>query len=238
MAAPLFRFKQFQIEQEGVTQPAGTDGVLLGAWTNTEGAREILDIGTGTGLVALMLAQRSGPETRVTAVEIHPESADCAGRNFRNSPWANRLSVVAQAVQDFSRSADRRFDLIVSNPPFFSEALASPDEKRRLARSTQTLRAVDLLDAVLGLLAPGGRFCLILPLVEGRRFAELACLSGLYCTRETQVYPRANKPIERLLLQFERNPYPFRRSKMDIYAYGEQWSEGFRALTRAFYLHF
>lgn len=238
MAAPLFRFKQFHLEQEGVTQPAGTDGVLLGAWTEIRQARDILDIGAGTGLIALMLAQRSGPEVRITAVEIHPESAACARRNFSNSPWTERLTVMAQAVQDVAHKAKQRFDLIVSNPPFFSETIISPDEKRRLARHTQTLRTADLLGAVQALLAPGGRFCLILPTAEGRRFVEQACLSGLYCTKETQVYPRRGKAVERLLLQFERNPYPFERSKIEIYEQGEQWSAQFRALTAAFYLNF
>ena len=241
MEPPLFRFKRFHIEQHGVTHRVGTDGVLLGAWADVKNAASILDIGAGTGIVALMLAQRTEtmPDmAAITAVEMHGPSAACARRNAEASPWRGRIRVEHTTIQAFTEAAPAPYDLIVSNPPFFTETVVSPDEIRRLGRNTRTLTPAELLEAVLRLLRPDGHFCAILPVREGRRLCELAAGMGLYCTREVAVHPRKGKPAERLLLQLERNPYPFGRSTLDIYEKGEDWSEGFRELTRAFYLGF
>lgn len=240
MEPPPFRFKRFRVEQHGVTHRVGTDGVLLGAWAEVKNAATILDIGTGTGIVALMLAQRTEtmPAVAITAVDIHGPSAACAGRNAKASPWSGRIRVEHTKIQSFAETAPAPYDLIVSNPPFFSETLVSADETRRLGRSTRTLMPAELLEAVSRLLRPDGRFCAILPVREGRRLCELAAGMGLYCTRETAVYPRKGRPAERLLLQLERNPYPFGRSALYIYEKGEDWSDGFREMTRAFYLGF
>lgn len=240
MASRLFRFKRFDISQEGAAHPVGTDSVLLGAWAKAAGATRILDIGTGTGVVALMLAQRTENQSRtlITAVEIDPESASCAAANFAASPWAGRLALSEKAVQQFAHTAEHQFDLIVSNPPFYVEALEPPDVKRRLGRHAASLPPEDLLQAVCRLLAPGGAFCVILPLAEGRRLRELAVLKGLFCNAETQVSGRPGKPVERLLMQFSRDPRPFLRHEMMIYSDGDQHSEDFQALTRDFYLFF
>ncbi|MCK6693141.1 MAG: methyltransferase [Thermoanaerobaculia bacterium] len=240
MASPPFRFKRFLVEQSGAAHPVGTDGVLLGAWADVADATRILDIGTGTGLVALMLAQRTEnvPGVKITGVELQEDSFRCAQRNFSASPWAGRLSAVGQSVQDFAQNAVDQYDLIVSNPPFFTETIVSPDQKRQLSRTARALTAGDLLDAVGRLLLPHGKFCAIMPPAEGRRLCEWAALRGLYCTRETQVFARQEKPCERLLLQLQRDPYPMRRSRLYIYEREEVWSGGFRALTAAFYLYF
>lgn len=223
-----------------MTHPVGTDGVLLGAWARVGECRHLLDIGTGTGLIALMLAQRTEqqPDTHITAVEIHHDSRVCASRNFAASPWAGRLHAVEQRIQDFTAAATRQYDLIVSNPPFFSEAVVSPDPARRLGRTAIALSLAELLDAVNRLLAPDGRFCTILPQPEGQRLCEQGATKGLYCTGQTLVHGRAGKSVERLLLQLERNPYPFEREVIEIYAGGNEYSEAFRAMTREFYLHF
>jgi len=238
MASPDFHFKRFSITQEGVTHPVGTDGVLLGAWVNVSGARRILDIGTGTGVIALMLAQRTetDPNVFIEAVEIHPGSALCAGRNFADSPWAQRLRIRQMPVQEFTQNAEGQFDLIVSNPPFFSETTRAPDETRRLGRHTATLPPGEMLAAVRRLLAPGGRFAVVLPVQEGLRLCELSVPNGLYWTSITEVRSRREKPVERLLIEFEKNPYDFRRASLLIYEDGLRYSAEYQELTKGFYL--
>ncbi|MEQ1745870.1 MAG: methyltransferase [Saprospiraceae bacterium] len=234
-----FRFKRFLVEQHAGVFPVGTDGVLLGAWAEIGGATRVLDIGTGTGLVALMLAQRleATPSASISALDILPEACACARRNFACSPWADQLELIEQSVQAFAATAQRQYDLIVSNPPFFSGTTVSPDEHRRFSRNAVALGSSVLLESVLRLLAPGGRFCAILPISEGQRFVENAALAGLYCTRLTHVRSRPEKPVERLLLQLERDPYRFERTELAIQAAGDERSAAFRALTGAFYLY-
>lgn len=260
MASQPFRFKKFSVEQAGAAHPVGTDGVLLGAWADVEGCQRILDIGTGTGLVALMLAQRTSPppappppivrsakqeavyaaprELRILAVEIHPPSAALARQNFAASPWASRLEVAESSIQDFARQADEQFDLIVSNPPFFSEKTISPDALRRLGRYTASLPPEDLLAVSKKLLAENGRLCVILPEREGKRFFELAVPNGLYCTEEVAVRTRPQKPVERLLLRFERVPGHLEKKEWSIYASasGEEYAASFQRLVGSFYL--
>lgn len=217
----------------------GTDSVLLGAWAATEGAERILDIGTGTGVVALFLAQRTEEQAAVsiTAVEIDPDAARCAAANFAASPWAGRLEIKQGAVQEFATASGRQFDLIVSNPPFYTETVVSPDARRRLGRNTVELTQEDLLQAVCRLLAPGGAFCAILPEKEGRRLCELAVTKGLYCSAETRVSARPGMPVERLLLRFTRDPRPFQREDLAIYSRLEEYSPEFQRMTGDFYVH-
>lgn len=235
MALQPFRFKKFSVAQEGAAHPVGTDAVLLGAWTGVGACSRILDIGTGTGVVALMLAQRT-EAAAITAVEIHPPSAALARQNFRNSPWADRLELVESSIQEFAGQTAARFDLIVSNPPFFSETTVSPDATRRLGRHNASLPPETLLLCAKQLLTETGRFCVVLPVQAGRRLCEIAVTNGLYCTEETEVRGRPEKPVERLLLCFERNPYPFLRTQMSIYGKGTTRSAGFQEMTAAFYL--
>ncbi len=236
MAFPDFHFKRCSIAQEDVTQPVGTDAVLLGAWVNASCARRILDIGTGSGVIALMLAQRTEavPDVLIEAVEIHPESAACAGRNFAASPWAERLRVWQMPVQEFAQNTPYQFDLIVSNPPFFSETTRSPDETRRLGRHTATLPPVEMLSAVNCLLAPGGRFVVVLPVQEGRRLCELSVPNGLYWTRIMEVRSRREKPVERWLIEFGKDPYPFRANRCLCMRMGFDIQLNIRNLQRIF----
>lgn len=237
MASRPFRFKKFSVGQEGAAHPVGTDGVLLGAWADVENCVRILDIGTGTGLVALMLAQRT-VATVITAVEIHPDSAALARRNFAASPWADRLEILEMPVQEFAQQTDSQFDLIVSNPPYFSETTFSPDATRRLGRHTASLAPGELLAVSQKLLSEKARLCVILPVPEGRRLCEMAVPNGLYCTEEVEVRTRPEKPVERLLLCFKRDPYRFVRKKLNIYTAndGGAYSDDFKRLTGDFYL--
>lgn len=221
-----------------MTHPVGTDAVLLGAWADIAGARHILDIGTGTGVIALMLAQRTENQVgvQIDAVEIHPDSAKCAGRNFGASPWADRLNVFETTVQQFAENADHSYDLIVSNPPFFSEKTKAPDETRRLGRHTATLPQNEMLAAVKKLMTPNGRFVVVLPAQEGWRLCESAVPAGLYWTRMAEVRGRREKPVERLLIEFQRNPFLFRKEPFLIYDEGLKYSAEYQELTQGFYL--
>ncbi len=215
----------------------GTDGILLGAWADVNGARQILDIGTGTGLIAIMLAQRA-PEAVVHGVEIDEASCEQAAENMRAAPWSERLSVFNQPVQEFVSDSGRQYDLIVSNPPFFTGGTFSDREDRSRARHTVKLPHGDLLSAVRNHLAPGGRFSLILPYIEGLRFQELAEGYKLYCNRITEVYPRPGKIVERLLMEFGQESRELVQDSLTIYKEGKDinWTKEFRALTKDFYL--
>lgn len=224
--------------QEGVAHPVGTDGVLLGTWADVSGARSILDIGTGTGLIALMLAQRTGSDTAILAIDLHPGSVVCAAQNFKNAPWKERLTLQERSVQQFTRETTQCFDLIVSNPPFFSETTVPPDAARRLGRYAGSLSNADLLESVNQLLAPKGKCCLVLPEKEGKRLCEMAVPLGLYCTRELGVRTRVGKPVERLLLQLERDPGRFQRETLELYNAEGAHSGAYKKLTSDYYLNF
>lgn len=216
----------------------GTDSVLLGAWAETAGASHVLDIGTGTGVLALMLAQRLEQTSKVDicALDIQREACICAKNNFSRSPWAGRLKLIQQSVQSFAETAAGRFELIVSNPPFFSETTVSPNESRRINRNPVALSINDLLVSVDRLLSPEGRFCAVLPVREGQRLQEHGALMGLYCTRVTHVRSRREKPVERLLVQLERDPYRFSRTYLTILEQGQMYSAPFQELTSQFYI--
>ena len=182
----------------------GTDGVLLGAWAAVRPQdRRMLDIGTGTGLIALMLAQRSA--ARITAVDVDAECATPAAENFAASPWADRLDAVAVAVQRYDPV--ERFDLIVSNPPYYVDSLLSPDEGRNTARHAAGLPVGELAAAGVRLLAPGGRFALVLPPVEMQRFRS-AALGRRFPVRWTEVYSTPRRGVRRILAEFCTPPVP------------------------------
>lgn len=233
----VFRFKQFAVAQDRCTMKVGTDGVLLGAWAGSPGAQNILDIGTGTGLIALMLAQRC-PLAQVDAVEIDPAAAAQAAENAAQSPWADRLRIVSAAIQDFAANTSPRYDLIVSNPPFFSGGTLSDKDNRSNVRHTIKLSHKDLLSVARNMLVPDGHFCVVLPYLEGLRFRELAAAYHLYATRITHVRPTAQKNVARLLLQFEHQQNDCMEDELVIQAGGRnEWTEDYMALTGGFYLN-
>lgn len=236
MTRPAFRFRQFLVGQEGAAHPVGTDGVLLGAWANSHQADRILDVGTGTGIVALMLAQRF-PQAQIDAVELHSASAACAESNFKRSLWAERLHCHQGSIQEFAVKSSVRYDFIASNPPFFTETVISPDAVRRLGRNTTTLTFSELTESVCKLLKPDGCFFVVLPPREASRLIETSALYGLYLTEICAVRARPQQAVERTLLKFEKNPYFFKRSEISIYEKGEEHSDAFIKLTQGFYLH-
>lgn len=232
-----FRFKQFSIEQDQCPMKVGTDGVLLGAWAEVSNARRALDIGTGTGLIALMLAQRN-PELIVHAVEIDEVACQQARSNVEQSPWPDRVTVFFDSIQDFAKTNVEPYDLIVSNPPFFSGGTFSDNHDRNSIRHTIKLPHGDLLAATRKLLSKAGRFCVILPYVEGLRFEEMAKQYHLFCTKIMEVRSLADKPVERLLMQFERISGPVEKTELIIQKEGRNnWTDEYIELTGAFYLN-
>jgi tRNA1Val (adenine37-N6)-methyltransferase len=231
-----FKFKQFGIYQDKCAMKVGTDGVLLGAWAAAENAEMILDIGTGTGVIAIMLAQRNENAT-VHGVDVDEMSHEQATENMQNSPFSERLSSYLIDIQSYAKVTDRKYDLIVSNPPFFTGGTLSANQDKTNVRHTVKLPHGDLLLAVKNLLGENGKFCVILPLIEGLRFKELAERTQLFCTKITEVQPKIGKGVERLLLQFELHSNGLTRDMLVIQE-GEgrhDFTDEYADLVRDFY---
>jgi tRNA1Val (adenine37-N6)-methyltransferase len=236
-AAQFFLFRKFRICQDRCTMKVGTDGVLLGAWAEVGEVSSALDIGTGSGVIAIMLAQRA-KKAQIHAVEIHDASFQQARENMAESPWADRLSVFHTSIQELALRQEHTYDLIVSNPPFFTGGTISENQGRNAVRHTVKLPHGDLLAAVRTLLTGQGRFCVILPHIEGLRFQEMAETYRLYCSKVTEVRPMANKPVERLLLQFEGTKRRVEKSTLVIQEETDnEWTMAYKDLTREFYLN-
>lgn len=197
MANNSFTFRKFAIAQDRCAMKVGTDGVLLGAWAH--GGDRILDIGTGTGLIALMMAQRYAG-ARLTAVEIDHEAAVQASENVAASPFAGRVDIVEAAIQ--SVGASGKFDAIVSNPPFFTDSLKNPDAQRATARHADTLTYSELFAAVRQLLAEDGEFSAIIPADCLARFTAEAYLAGLATSRRCAMRTTPRKQPKRYLVAF------------------------------------
>jgi len=219
----MFQFKQFTIEQELCAMKVGTDGVLLGAWA--KGGPRILDIGTGTGIIALMMAQRY-PEAQVTAIDIDEGAVRQAEQNVSQSPFLGRISVLQQAVQEHLGE----YESIVSNPPFFIDSLQAPDEQRNMARHTATLSYAELMKAAYRLLADNGEFSVVIPFDYRRRMEDEAVFVGFFPSRVCGVKTTERKPAKRYLLAFRKHPCPCHKEQLTI------GSEDYQALTSAFYL--
>ncbi len=234
----IFKFKQFEIHQDQCTMKVGTDGVLLGAYAPISKTKQILDIGAGTGLVALMLAQRA-KKAKVVGVEIEEKAFNQAAENGKNSPWADRISFEKDSIQDYSKFADSEFDLIVSNPPFFSGGTFSDNQEKNNVRHTIKLPNGDLLSAARKLLSPKGKFCVILPYMEGLRFTEMAKNYRLFCSEIVEIRGKASKPEERLILIFEQEEVT-KVIEKELVVYNEDgtYTSNFIDLTKDFYLKF
>lgn len=231
----MFRFKQFTVNQDRCAFKVGTDGVLLGAWANLEGAGRILDIGTGSGLLALMAAQRN-PAAVIDAVEIDPAAARQAGENFAASPWSSRLTAYHTAIQEYHPAGDR-YDVILCNPPFFIGSTPNPNTEKKRARHCDTLTHHDLLSASGRLLAAGGHLQLILPVREATDLTERATGSGWFLRRKTVVFPLPGKPAKRHLVDLSLESGDYREDFLIIEHEHHRYHEKHQELTRDFYLH-
>ncbi len=243
MPNDYFQFKQFLVRQGRSAFKVGTDGVLLGAWTRVENAGSILDVGTGTGLIALMLAQRTATSkvdtgVQIVALEIDTESCEQAIDNVRLSPW--KIEVVNLAFQDFCVTATAMFDLIVSNPPFFSDSWKPDKREKEISRHDTLLGLKELVLGVGKLLTKEGRFCVILPVEESSKLQKLAGETGIHLHAICRVSPTINLPVKRHLLEFRRNPAErIQESGLTIEKdTRHDFTDEYRELTRDFYLAF
>ncbi|WP_026473720.1 tRNA1(Val) (adenine(37)-N6)-methyltransferase [Alkaliflexus imshenetskii] len=232
-----FQFKQFTIRQDLAAMKVGTDGVLLGAWAPVADANTILDVGTGTGLIALMLAQRN-PHAKITGIEIDEAAFNQASQNVADSPWSERIKIVFGAFQTMIQSAPHQFDLIVSNPPFFVNSQKALCPSRTLARHTSELSHDDLLTGAKKLLSPSGKLALILPYPGYRIFSELAVRNELYEIKRLTVFPTPEKAPSRVLavwgVKNDREPV---LDEMILEINGRHnYSDAYIELTKAFYL--
>ena len=216
--------------------PVCTDACILGASAAVEEAGTVLDIGTGTGLLALMVAQRSTGQ--IDAVEIEEAAFRQAQQNAEQSPFASRVRVYHQCIQNFSGGASPRYDVIVSNPPFFRNYLLSPNPQRNTALHTATLSFEDLLRSVARLLHADGQFFVLLPVYEGRILETAATHFGLYTTNRLMIRHSDRHPFFRTLLTLGWASQPIAEDELSIYASDQLYSDAFRLLLKDYYLIF
>ncbi|MEP7266708.1 MAG: methyltransferase [Saprospiraceae bacterium] len=233
-----FKFKKFSVAQELVTMKVGFDGVLVGAWASIDGVNTVLDIGTGSGLIALIIAQRIGENANIHAIDVDKNSILQAKGNFKNSPWASVFTLHHQSIQDFARTFDAKYDLIISNPPFFTGGMMSENDAKNDARHTIKLPHGDLLLAVDRLLHDKGKLVLILPYLQGLRFMEISQTYRLFASKITEVISKQGKTVERLMIEFSRTKKNHFQNQLLVYEEGTQYTEEYKALTKDFYLNF
>ncbi|WP_421214513.1 tRNA1(Val) (adenine(37)-N6)-methyltransferase [Aeromonas dhakensis] len=228
-----FTFKQFHVEHDRCAMKVGTDGILLGAWAPLGKARRILDIGTGSGLIALMLAQRSHADCRIDAVELDKHAAQQARENAAASPWPRRVTIIESAIQGYQADP---YDLIVANPPYFVAGQSFRDPARAMARHTGALDSYALLAACDRLLTPDGQVALVVPTVMAD---EILCISAdydLHAVCYTAVITRAGKEANRVLLLLGRGLNRCDRGEIVIHSAERTYSDRYIQLTSPFYL--
>jgi tRNA1Val (adenine37-N6)-methyltransferase len=236
MANNFFSFKQFTVYQDKCAFKVGTDGVLLGACSNVSNVRRIMEIGTGTGLIALMLAQRS--EAEIVAIEPDYESFTQACENVSSSIWRDRIKIINSNLQDYYPS-DKKFDLIVTNPPYFIDSLKNPDYRKSSARHDDSLSHADLLEGITRLLEKDGLVQTIMPYTEGTVFIAEAQEYGLFCNSMIKIRPLPSGEIRRLILGFNRKRSGMSERFLTIER-GKRYefTDEYINLTKDFYLSF
>ena len=233
-----FAFKQFIIKQDKCAMKVGTDAVLLGAWVLPNGSKQILDIGTGTGVIALMLSKKT--EAHIDAIDIDEEAVLQAKQNALDSKFSNQITVTHTSLQEYSKISTQKYNLIVTNPPYFEQSLKSTDEQRSHARHADVLPFEELLDGVLKLLDEKGKFCLILPTLEAEKFRALAEKKGLHLSKLLRVKSRVDKDVDkRHLMQFEVKPTEFSEKTISIEEeVRHQYTDDYKDLTKDYYINF
>ncbi|MCU5773922.1 tRNA1(Val) (adenine(37)-N6)-methyltransferase [Erwiniaceae bacterium BAC15a-03b] len=231
-----FTFKQFFVAHDRCAMKVGTDGVLLGAWAPVARINRVLDIGCGSGLIALMLAQRTDASVRVDGVELDAEAAAQAQENCAASPWAARLAIHQQDIRQFAAQSQARYSLIVSNPPYFAAGSACASPQRAAARYTDTLDHQTLLSCAEQLIDEEGFFCVVLPADVGNRFAGMAISRGWFLRYRTDVADNETRPPNRVMLALSPQAGEQFVDSMVIRGPDQQYSEAHCSLTRDFYL--
>jgi tRNA1Val (adenine37-N6)-methyltransferase len=239
MSNKNFSFKQFVIEQDKSAMKVGVDGVMLGAWADVANASHILDVGTGTGLIAIMLAQRN-TAANIDAIEIDLQAYEQARENASKCKWNERINVIHGRFQTFAEITVRRYDVIVSNPPYFIASLQSPEMQRTVARHSTMLTQDDLINGIDKILTPTGRFVAIFPYIEANVFVAKAAVKNLFCNKKMNVKPNSEKPVKRILLEFSRTKQNLTENTIIIENIGERhnYTNEYKMLTKDFYLKF
>lgn len=233
-----FQFKQFRIVQERSAMKVGMDGVLLGAWVSTSGVQRIMDVGTGTGLIALMLAQKSAL-AQIDAIEIDRDASNEAIFNVQQSVWNDRITVHCRSFQEFAADAETKYDLIVSNPPFFSNGVKAPDETRAQARHADVLPLDFLVSGAKKMLQKNGRIALILPAQQLPEIENLAKINRLSLSRLCRVKPNPLKPNFRVMVELSNEPACLMEESLMIeFENHHDYTPEYQMLTRDFYLKF
>lgn len=238
MPNDYFEFKQFKIKQDRCAMKVSTDAVLLGAWVTPNSSASILDIGTGSGVIALMLAQKS--QAKITAIDIDKASTEQAQVNVQESIFNQHVEVQHLSFQQLYTTTNDKYSLIVTNPPYFVDSLKSSVEHRTIARHNDTLSFEDLLNGVKKLLEPKGKFCLILPKNEAVMFREMATTKGLYLSKLMRVRTRKEKETEkRHLMQFEFKETEFSETTLIIEEDSHRnYTAAYKEFTKDYYLNF
>lgn len=232
----LFKFKQFTVQQDQCAMKIGTDGVLLGAWVSLKNNPDsILDIGAGTGILSLQLAQRSFSET-IDAIEIDENAFEQCVSNFETSPWGDRLFCYHASAQEFATEVEEEYDLIISNPPFYSDNYKSDNKARNTARFTDTLPFRDLVIVAFQFLSEKGIFALILPRKEEENFISIASEVGLFPKRICRVKGTATSEVKRSLLEFSFQKTEINYEELTIEISRHNYTKEYQDLLKDFYL--
>lgn len=231
-----FTFRQFTIKQQNSAMKIGTDSVLLGCLAEVEHAQKILDIGTGTGVLALMCAQRSS--ATIDAVEIDEQAALEADYNFKKSKWTNRLNIYHQSLQNYTQACSLLYDVIISNPPYFvkDSNFSIEDEQRSKARHDADLPLNHLAKHTQQLLNVEGSFWLILPTQEAQLFSNYASEAGLFLKQQIELLPKANKPVNRVIQQWCKQETTIVKSNFVIYEPNGEPSLSYKKIAQEFYI--
>ncbi|NCP63328.1 MAG: methyltransferase domain-containing protein [Paraglaciecola sp.] len=251
-----FQFKQFFIEHDNCAMKVGTDSIMLGSWITANRVHRALDIGCGSGLLAIMLAQKTAEDCQIIGIDIDAAAVQQANTNAKRCPWPHKLQFLQRAAQTLQEAAvfDSRFDLIVSNPPFYAsnpkantQNQANPDLARIQARQTTQLSHASLLHVVTDILATNGVFYCVLPELACENFIQLATTQGLHCCQQLLISAKPAAKVQRRLMKFcHRSPRAYQictSESLAIYAHTEAattpvYSGGFKQLCRDYYLHF
>jgi tRNA1Val (adenine37-N6)-methyltransferase len=234
----IFKFKQFDVDQTGCAMKINTDGVLLGALTEADDPKTILDIGTGTGVIALMLAQRFAT-AKIDAVEIDLSAAKTSGRNFANSPFSEQLNIYPVDFEDFlAQNPNKKYDLIVSNPPFYINSLKSPKASKELAKHTDAAFFERLIKSVAEHLTPEGAFWMILPIDTMVVVLTLSVNSNLHAQEIINIQSFPHSDAHRVIVKFGFSKVSPEITKLSIYKVENNYSDEYKKLLQPYFIAF
>ena len=230
-----FYFKQFSVEDQQSSMRVGSDAVLFGAWAEVQYDSRILEIGTGCGIISLMLAQRS--QASIDAIDIDQQSVLQATQNFEKSQWNERLHPIPISLQRYTETCHDKYDHILINPPYFRNSLKSPTLLKNIAKHENFLTYEDLIQCVVQLLNENGKLSLILPVKESQIFTSLAADLRMFLSRKLEIKPKTNKPVNRILMEFSFIPCTqILSEELCIRNEDNSYTNEYRTFTAPYYL--